>query len=198
MVAGSGPGQAVSVRVFSGANGTNLSQGSPYPGFGAGLFVAGTVLNDPFGSPLRASVAGGNGAGTETLDLESRNLVGAAGLLRRTTLEKGIADLPGDLLGLARPGRILIDVDAAGHGWFVDGTPEDDAEFVPGEGGLVAENGRAAAGIDLVTVLWHEFGHLLGLDDLDHGAPIDDVMSSRLSPGVRRTHLAAVDAVFGA
>jgi hypothetical protein len=85
-----------------------------------------------------------------------------------------IADLPGDTLGLATPGGIWIDVNAAGTGWFVDPTPADDSEFrTPGDQG---EQGR----LDLLTVLMHEFGHLLGRD---HEA--DGVMQERLSAGER-------------
>ena len=44
-------------------------------------------------------------------------------------LQFNIVDLGGSYLGLTRPGHILIDDDAAGHGWFIDATPFDDAEF---------------------------------------------------------------------
>ena len=40
-----------------------------------------------------------------------------------------VADLGGSHLGLAGPVIVLIDDDAAGHGWFIDSTPFDDAEF---------------------------------------------------------------------
>lgn len=46
--------------------------------------------------------------------------------LREVTVE--IVDLPGDQVGRAVDrGTVQIDRDAAGHGWFVDPTPADDA-----------------------------------------------------------------------
>jgi hypothetical protein len=38
-------------------------------------------------------------------------------------------DLDGFALGRLQDGVITIDADAAGHGWFVDRTPQDDREF---------------------------------------------------------------------
>jgi Matrixin len=71
-----------------------------------------------------------------------------------------VADLPGDALGLWRDGRIVLDVTAAGHGWFVDGTPGDDREFdAAGQAKADAAVGR----IDLLSVLVHELGHAAGL-----------------------------------
>lgn len=98
------------------------------------------------------------------------------------------ADLPGDLLARVEPGRILLDRDAAGWGWFVDPTPTLDEEFfAPAAGRSAAALPRSAAEerMDLVTVMAHEFGHLLGLPDLE--AALDDLMNGVLKPGLRRT-----------
>jgi hypothetical protein len=87
-----------------------------------------------------------------------------------------IADLGGLTLGRAEGGIIWLDDNAAGWGWFVDQTPWEDSEFsTPGNQG---EQGR----MDLLTVLEHEVGHLLGRD---HEA--DGLMAATLTPGVRET-----------
>ena len=101
-----------------------------------------------------------------------------------------IANLGGTTLGLASGNTIWLDDHAAGWGWFIDSTPADRGEFFrPGNQG---EQNR----MDLLTVVMHELGHLLGQD---HHA--DGVMAATLVAGVRNIspvdeHAPAVDAVF--
>ena len=40
-----------------------------------------------------------------------------------------LADLPGNQLGIGNARQIVLDADAAGHGWFIDTTPLADEEF---------------------------------------------------------------------
>jgi hypothetical protein len=119
--------------------------------------------------------------------------------LARTQVQ--IADLPGDLLGLATPGVIYVDRDAAGYGWFVDPTPQTSEEFLPtSASALRAPATSPAAGrMDLLTTLAHEIGHVLGLRDLDASSSPDDLMAGILGLGQRRLlRPAAVDAALAA
>lgn len=85
-----------------------------------------------------------------------------------------VADLGGATLGLAVGNTVWLDDNAAGWGWFVDSTPWDNAEFTTA--GDQGEQNR----IDLLSVLEHEIGHLLGYE---HGA--GGVMQETLAPGER-------------
>ena len=96
---------------------------------------------------------------------------------------------------------ISIDAGAAGFGWFIDPTPMDDDEFRRfGSTGLQALPRTLAAGhIDLLTVIEHELGHILGLPDLPLGGA-DNLMTESLSAGFRRlparAAVSALDQVF--
>jgi hypothetical protein len=88
----------------------------------------------------------------------------------------------------------LLDLDASGFGWFVDPTPWANEEFSwdATVGEWVAEGESPAAGhIDLLTVLSHEFGHVLGLRHTASAGGTSGIMLSPLSPGVRRTPIDA-------
>jgi hypothetical protein len=96
------------------------------------------------------------------------------------TVEYRVGELPGTLLALATPGIIWLDRDAAGYGWFVDATPADRAEFH-------SDASPAVDHIDLLTVLAHELGHLIGLAHPNEPDPTDELMSDILPPSTRRT-----------
>jgi glucose/arabinose dehydrogenase len=81
-----------------------------------------------------------------------------------------LADLPAGMLGRQSGKVIEIDRDAAGHGWFVDPTPRSDREYT---------GAKRPRGIDLLSALSHELGHIRGFD---HDDPW---MSETLAPGTR-------------
>ena len=107
-------------------------------------------------------------------------------------VEFRVLDLPGTVLGqftrLDDSYQILIDVDAAGIGWFVDPTPLTDEEFLFDSGAQSLARGDSAAHgrVDALTVIQHEMGHLFGLPDLGSVFHPDSLMTGTMSPGIRR------------
>ena len=107
-------------------------------------------------------------------------------------------DLAGDALALTVDDTVIIDVDAAGHGWFVDATPQNDVEFSRqnGNGELMADSSSEAHGkMDLLTVIMHEIGHILGYYHVE--AEAHDLMSETLGSGLRRSAGNHGDTVIG-
>lgn len=99
-------------------------------------------------------------------------------------LDVRIADLPGARLAEAFGTTITLDIDAAGHGWFVDATPWDDSEFGESDTGdqrTAALDSSAYGRADLLTAVMHELGHVLG-----YGHERDGVMDDTLPIGTRR------------
>jgi Ca2+-binding RTX toxin-like protein len=101
----------------------------------------------------------------------------------------------GDLtLGKAIGAAVLIDLDAAGWGWFVDTTPFNDVEFglsLSDVEKMALETSPAFGRMDLLTVVMHELGHVLGFKDLDPNAGA--LMSETLDAGTRRLNDSAPD-----
>jgi hypothetical protein len=143
------------------------------------------VLDDSTGGKKLTAASAGPGAGLAPLSAgQAQSLWGealahweAAGV--DTSALAGVSlrvrDLGGLTLGMVSGHTVWLDDDAAGWGWFVDRTPWEDSEFTtPGDQG---EQNH----MDLLTVLMHEMGHVLGLD---HDA--DGVMQDTLPAGTRR------------
>ena len=78
-----------------------------------------------------------------------------------------IADLPSGLLGITEGQSVYLSRDAAGFGWSPD-------RVTPG------------GGMDLLTVVEHELGHVLGLIDVNTATHPADIMADSLSAGQRR------------
>ncbi|MDF2377692.1 MAG: Ig-like domain-containing protein, partial [Verrucomicrobiales bacterium] len=101
-----------------------------------------------------------------------------------------VTDLEGSVIGATEDDLIVLDIDAAGFDWFVDDTEWLDEEFVEIDGILKAASGEdmdglALEGIDLLSVIMHEQGHILGL--LDQRAYGDGgIMDGLFDEGERR------------
>jgi large repetitive protein len=123
---------------------------------------------------------------------------GASGaqLAALTAMTFTVADLPGNTIGQQSAGHIVIDTNAAGHGWFIDPTPSDNFEFTHAANAtgtdLFTDPANAAAGhLDLLTTVTHEMGHELGLGDNAAASSANDLMYINLADGERRLPTAA-------
>ena len=63
---------------------------------------------------------------------ENKDIVIAGGVRANlyTVSRSTITDLDGATIGLTDGTSVLIDLTAAGHEWFIDSTPHDNAEFL--------------------------------------------------------------------
>lgn len=103
-------------------------------------------------------------------------------ILQNVTYE--ISDLEDGKLAVTEGNVIRIDDDAAGLGWFVDDTPFENEEFSfdDSSGILFGNSEESLKGVDLLSILAHEQGHILGLN---HVADLDSVMRAEFGTGMR-------------
>ncbi len=174
--------------------------------FAAGLVAADGIILVPAGSPFHAAGASANSAENQLLTLAELEPIAAQAIASWVSvgndpsiagaladIDFRVTDLSGSTLGLASPGVVWIDEDAAGHGWFVDPTPADHEEFTATTEALEfpADTQSPAAGrMDLLTVVTHELGHLLGQEDLGVTEHAHDLMAESIMVGVRRMPVA--------
>ena len=108
----------------------------------------------------------------------------------------GFSNLPSPAVaqttGSYSSGQITLDTNAAGWGWYIDPTPLDNTDdYLPTADPNIwkAKPGSGAEGkMDMLSVLLHEYGHILGLQ---HSADPRNFMATTLQPGERRLPSAA-------
>ncbi|MGE4044330.1 MAG: hypothetical protein AB7F35_05720 [Acetobacteraceae bacterium] len=103
-------------------------------------------------------------------------------ILNQVTVSVG--NLPESALGVTLGDTILIDGDAAGWGWFVDPTPQENSEFVVRLSDVAwgaAPNSLASGRMDLLSTVLHELGNAMGFAETD----AQDVTGMFLAAGVR-------------
>jgi hypothetical protein len=170
-------------------------------GLDSDQFVAGhwarTPPLQPFGTPQAQFAANGQGPGNVSaltnaelqpvLQQAIANWVAdGASATQLDAVQVQIGALNNNLVGLTSGNQITIDPTADGWGWNTDISNADFTSTSPN--GLVAQTGSAVAGkMDLLTVVEHELGHELGLNDVDPTTHPTSLMASTLPAGTRRT-----------
>ena len=162
-------GEQVAVAPFSDLD---LARGPPVAMLGARAPPSAEYLLADASSPFASAPAALSTADLQSLADLALAIWSDALAAKGLSLPAGapsflIADLADGILGQTDGSTITLDLDAAGHGWFVDATPRDAVEFslYLGTDHLGAVPGSAAAGaMDLLTVLLHEIGHWAGYD----------------------------------
>jgi hypothetical protein len=108
-------------------------------------------------------------------------------LLRNITFE--VADLPGNYLGEANSTNILVDSDGGGRGWYIGSGPINNTDFsrMVSPTHLYSNPSSVSdSHVDLLTVILHEIGHGMGLDDTYLASDRDNLMYGYLTKGERR------------
>jgi hypothetical protein len=144
------------------------------------------------GSPQDPAAAAGLTADQlEPAVVQAISILQAAGYdvsaLNQTTVH--ITNLPPGVLGVTYQNTIWIDETAAGYGWFTDVSLSSADAFAQSVGGnqfLATPDSPANGHIDLLTVVLHEFGHVLGFESIDPTIQSQDWMTATLAAGVRR------------
>ncbi len=147
---------------------------------GPGGAVTVAVTQTQVQALLPEAIAGWRAAGLDPADVR-----------RLESVHVQVGNLGTSILGVEAAGVITINRTAAGNNWYVNSSAGSSRAFgLEGPGGEeIAGPGSPAAGeVDLLTVLEHEMGHVVGLSD---NAQAGDLMDTTLGVGIRRAPSAA-------
>jgi len=97
-----------------------------------------------------------------------------------------ITALAAPLLGLTSGDTIWIDQNAEGYGWYTGLSNSAFPHHVAGREFQASASSPARGKVDLLTVVLHELGHVLGYADIDPALEADDWMTATLGTGIRR------------
>ena len=149
-------------------------------------------------APLRASEAGAGAAATlneaqlgpiveAATQYWLNTPLTAAQQMALANVDISVGSLDGLLLGTGSSRSVVIDDDAAGHGWYVDPTPFDQTDDNIGDR------------MDLLSAVTHELGHVIGHRDTYDANRSDDMMYGFLNAGESKLAGPAesLDMVFG-
>jgi hypothetical protein len=151
-------------------NGVFFPAGEPVQAAAAPHPVQQTLTVQQLQPVVQAAIASWQAAGASAAQVAALDQVQAH-----------IAPLPTSHLGEEAGGEIWISPNAGGWGWYTDSSAASNHAFPAPSGG------PAAGKMDLLSVVSHELGHVLGLPD---GHDSHDVMGETLAPGVRRLPVA--------
>jgi uncharacterized delta-60 repeat protein len=180
---------------------SNDAGGWDVPAFAYGASTWTPVARPP-GASIRLLAAGGEGPGAAALSGGDLNatLAAALGRLQQAGVSPAVLSRLSEVTAVIEPlapgqlgkvlftqNEIVLSPDGAGHGWFVDPTPNQDEEF---SGGSAFPGSPALGREDLLTAVLHELGQIAGLPN-DSGSTL---MAESLPTGTRRTD--ALGAVF--
>ena len=151
------------------------AEGTPQAQFaanGPGSGLASPLTEAQLAPVLDQAIAAWAADGANLAELEAANVQ--------------IGTLDDNLVGETSGNQITLDATADGWGWNTD---TSNAVFTSvGANGLQATPGSAAAGeMDLLTVVEHEYGHVLGLPDVNPATQPSSLMAATLPVGVRRS-----------
>ena len=162
-------------RYFAGGSSRTFSQFKTYAGATSGLTFNDSELLEVSGSEIVSSTS------PTLTDEQLQRAVGEAIYRWQSTgidtsalegVSVTVDTLDSTLLGVASGTAVVIDSNAAGHGWYLDDDYSTDSEF----------QGDGPAGVDLLTTVMHELGHVLGLE---HTGRHGDLMGETLGDAER-------------